>query len=114
MATAHARIHAVADRERNASGCRTALADPGRFRCSAPRTNAFFGTRLQKAYGKRADLAIAVGAMVPPASVAEVAFRKMVPGSRGDRFLRGPAVDECGGRACSGWTSASPWTRSAC
>src|SRR3954467_12163265 len=49
--------------------------------------NAFLGPRLQKAYGKRAVHAIAIGAMVLSCVVAEVAFWKMVASEPGQRFF---------------------------
>ena len=49
--------------------------------------NAFFGARLQKAYGKRVNHAIAIGAMVLSCVVAEVAFWKMIAAEPGHRFF---------------------------
>src|ERR1700704_3724046 len=49
--------------------------------------NAFLGPWLQRAYGKRANHAIAVGAMVLSGSVAEVAFGKMVAAHPHERFF---------------------------
>src|SRR5258705_985575 len=48
---------------------------------------AFFGARLQKAYGKRVNHAIAIGAMVLSCVVAEVAFWKMIAAEPGHRFF---------------------------
>src|SRR5437016_9656651 len=49
--------------------------------------NTFLGARLQKTYGKRANHAIAVGAMVLSCVVAEVAFWKMVAAEPAGRFF---------------------------
>src|SRR3954463_4708313 len=49
--------------------------------------NAFLGPRLQRAYGKRANHTIAVGAMVLSCVVAEVAFWKMVASEPAHRFF---------------------------
>src|SRR5882762_5802105 len=49
--------------------------------------NAFLGPWLQRAYGKRANHAIAVGAMVLSCIVAEVAFWKMVAAHPHERFF---------------------------
>jgi NADH-quinone oxidoreductase subunit L len=49
--------------------------------------NAFAGLRLQRAYGKRANHAIAVGAMLLSCLVAEVAFWKMFAAAPADRFF---------------------------
>src|SRR3954454_5082289 len=49
--------------------------------------NAFLGPRLQKQFGKRANHAIAIGAMVLSCIVAEVAFWKMVAAEPGHRFF---------------------------
>src|SRR5262249_42502990 len=49
--------------------------------------NAFLGARLQKAYGKRANHLIAVGAMVLSCVVAEVAFWKMIAAEPAGRFF---------------------------
>ena len=49
--------------------------------------NAFLGLRLQRAYGKRANHAIAVGAMLLSCIVAEVAFWKMFAAAPDHRFF---------------------------
>jgi NADH-quinone oxidoreductase subunit L len=49
--------------------------------------NVFLGPWLQRAYGKRANHAIAVGAMVLSCIVAEVAFWKMVAAHPHERFF---------------------------
>ena len=49
--------------------------------------NAFLGLRLQRAYGKRVNHAIAVSAMVLSCIVAEVAFWKMFAAAPHDRFF---------------------------
>src|SRR5436190_5567917 len=49
--------------------------------------NAFLGPRLQKAYGKRASHAIAIGAMGLSCLVAEVAFWKMIAAEPSGRFF---------------------------
>src|SRR4051812_26802624 len=49
--------------------------------------NVAFGPRLQKQYGKRANHAIAIGAMVLSCIVAEVAFWKMVSAAPAERFF---------------------------
>src|SRR5512142_3048005 len=48
--------------------------------------NLAFRPRLQKLYGKRANHAIAIGAMVLSCVVAEVAFWKMVAAEPSQRF----------------------------
>ncbi len=49
--------------------------------------NAFLGLRLQRAYGKRVNHAIAVGAMLLSCMVAEIAFWKMFVAAPQDRFF---------------------------
>src|SRR5690348_14725735 len=49
--------------------------------------NAFLGAPLQKAYGKRANHVIAIGAMVLSCVVAEVAFWKMIAAHPEGRFF---------------------------
>src|SRR3954471_17157394 len=49
--------------------------------------NAFLGARLQRAYGKRANHVIAVGAMVLSCLVTEVAFWKMIAAEPSGRFF---------------------------
>src|SRR4051812_12495040 len=49
--------------------------------------NVAFGPRLQKRYGKRANHAIAIGAMLLSCVVAEVAFWKMVAAEPSHRFF---------------------------
>src|SRR3954468_19567549 len=49
--------------------------------------NAFLGLRMQRAFGKRANHAIAVGAMLLSCLVAEIAFWKMFASAPADRFF---------------------------
>src|SRR5260370_11195643 len=49
--------------------------------------NAFLGVRLQRAYGKRAIHAVAVGAMLLSCIVAQVAFWKMFAAAPHERFF---------------------------
>src|SRR5256885_1430160 len=49
--------------------------------------NAFLGLRLQRAFGKRANHAIAVGAMLLSCVVAEIAFWKMFAAEPAGRFF---------------------------
>src|SRR5882762_10074934 len=49
--------------------------------------NAFLGLRLQRALGKRANHAIAVGAMLLSCVVAEIAFWKMFAAHPHERFF---------------------------
>src|SRR6202521_1585465 len=49
--------------------------------------NAFLGSRVQRQYGKRANHAIAIGAMVLSCIVTEVALSKMVLAHPHERFF---------------------------
>ena len=57
------------------------------FPLAGAAVNGLFGKRLQERLGKRANHAIAVGAMLLSCVVAEVAFWKMIAAAPGDRFF---------------------------